>query len=88
MHLGEHVASRPRASRIFRGVVFSILAFGQACFLYVFGFHVSITLQTGWLTIDSRWIFPWLALVSCLAFVRDAWRSFRPERARAQSLAQ
>jgi hypothetical protein len=66
--------------RIFRGVVFGCLAVGQLCFAFVFAYRFYIVSQSGWATIDSRWIFPVIALASCVAFAREAWRSFAAKK--------
>jgi len=78
-HVDIEPAERPR---IFRGVVFSLLALGQLLFAFVFAYRFYIVSQTGWATLDSRWFFPLIAIVSLGAFAQEAWRSFVPGKRR------
>ena len=66
--------------RIFRGVVFSFLSLGQMGFAFVFAYRFYILSQTRLATIDSRWIFPVIAIVSCAAFALEAWGAFVPKQ--------
>jgi hypothetical protein len=65
---------------IFSGVVFGLLALGQLGFAYLFVRSFYIVSRMDWATLDSRWIFPWIALASFLVFTFKAWRSFVPKR--------
>ena len=71
------IAGRPRP-RILRGALFTLLALGQLIFSFVFAYRFYIVSQGEWATLDSRWIFPIVALVSLWVFALEAWRSFAP----------
>ncbi len=73
-----HSEGRSRAGvawlRIAAGLSFLALALAQAWFAYIFTSVVTVVSQTDWYTINSRWVYPWVALVSCVIFARNAWR--------------
>jgi tellurite resistance protein TehA-like permease len=65
-----------RGRRVFRGVVYALLALGQLVFVFVFIFRFYIISQSERMTIDSRWFVPLIALASLLAFAVEVWKSF------------
>lgn len=78
MHPDGQPTSRAARPRIAAGLVFVALALAQAWFAFIFTTIVTVVSQTEWYTVNSRWVYPWVALGSCLIFARSAWRCFRP----------
>lgn len=81
---GEPSARASSKSKIVAGLLFVALALAQAWFAYVFTAMVTVVSQTEWYTINSRWVYPWIALASCVVFARNAWRCFKPGQAAGQ----
>ena len=75
MQTGPDESGRVRKRRILRGVICAFLALGQVVFVFVFAYRFYIISNSALWTIDSRWVFPVVALVSCLAFAFEAWTS-------------
>ncbi len=69
---------RNNMARIGSGLFFAILALAQAWFTYLFSVVVTTVSQTEWYTINSRWVYPFLTLASCVFLARRAWHCFRP----------
>jgi hypothetical protein len=69
------------------GLVFVALALAQAWFAYIFMTIATVVSQTPWYTINSRWVYPSVALASSIVFARWAWRCFRPGRPTNQDAA-
>ncbi len=76
-HPEERAKGRAAWLRIAAGISFLVLALAQAWFAYIFTTIVTVISQTDWYTINSRWVYPWVALVSCVIFARNAWRCLR-----------
>ena len=70
---------RRTQSCIWRAIAFSLLALGQLIFALVFTYRFYIVSQNEALTLDSGWIFPPIAIVSCVVFALEAWRAVRPK---------
>ncbi len=79
LFLARRREMKPGASAL-RGVLFSLLALGQLLFVFVFAYRFYIVSQSDWATLDSRWIFPPIALISFSVFAFEAWKAVVPKK--------